>query len=305
MSEYTEELDSERPDVGRYLDVARRRQLYFLLPFLLTWLVIWGLSFVLHPLYKSSTLILVEQPTMPDNLVAPNVTENLQARLQTITQQILSRTRLLMIADKLHLYQGPGVGEDDRIELMRKDISIDLVRDVRNNEITSFKISYSVRDPQTAQQVTDELKNLFIDENLKVRQEESEGTTKFIESQLEDARVRLAEQEAKVRAFESGHEGVLPSQQTSNLAILNGYQAEIQNAQDSLNQSKQQRVYLQALIDQAHAARGAQRADGTPTGLAEIDSQLERLRSQLVDLSSRYTDQYPDVLKLKEQIAKT
>jgi uncharacterized protein involved in exopolysaccharide biosynthesis len=79
----------------------------------------------------------------------------------------------------------------------------------------------------------------------------------------------------------------------------------LQNEQDSLSQSKQQRVYLQAVIDQNNAARSALRPDGTPTGLADVNAQLDRLRAQLVDLNSRYTDQYPDVLKLKEQIAKT
>jgi succinoglycan biosynthesis transport protein ExoP len=307
MVDMIEEQNSERPDVERYLDILRRRHLHLLIPFFLTWLLVWGSSWVLQPLYKSTTQILVEQPTMPSNYVSPNVTDNVQTRLQSITQQILSRTRLLLIINKLHLYSGAQstLADDSRVERMRKDISIDLVRDTRNNEITAFRVSYSARDPHVAQQVTTELTDLFINENLKVRQEESEGTTKFIEDQLEEARVQLSAQEAKVRAFEGGHEGVLPSQQTSNLQILAGLQSQLQNEEDSLNQSKQQRVYLQALIDQNRAARGALRADGTPTGLVEIDQQLERLRSQLVDLSSRYTDQYPDVLKLKDQIAKT
>jgi polysaccharide chain length determinant protein (PEP-CTERM system associated) len=262
---------------------------------------------VLHPLYKSSTQILVEQPTMPENYVAPNVNENLQARLESITQQILSRTRLLMIIDKLHLYGGSSsaANADDFVALMRKDISIDLVRDARNNEITAFKVSYSAPDPKTAKAVTTELTDLFISENNKVRLEQSLGTSKFIEDQLEAARIQLSEQEAKVRAFEGGHEGILPTQQTSNLQILAGLQAQLQNEQDSLSQSKQQRVYLQAVIDQNNAARSALRPDGTPTGLADVNAQLDRLRAQLVDLNSRYTDQYPDVLKLKEQIAKT
>jgi polysaccharide biosynthesis transport protein len=138
-----------------------------------------------------------------------------------------------------------------------------------------------------------------------VRQQQSESTTKFMEDQLEAARVQLTEQEAKVRAFEGGHEGILPQQQTSNLQILSGLQSQLQNEQDALTQAKQQKIYLQALIDQNRQMRSALRPDGTPTGLAEINQQLERLRSQLVDLSSRYTDQYPDVVKLKEQIAKT
>lgn len=307
MVDKIDEQSPEGPDIERYLDIARRRHWHFLVPFFLTWLVVWSASWVLRPMYKSSTQILVEQPTMPSNYVSPNVTDNVQTRLQSITQQILSRTRLLMIIDKLHLYGDAGakLNADDRVERMRKDIGIDLVRDTRNNEITAFKISYSARDPQTAQQVTNELTELFINENQKVLQTESEGTTKFMADQLEQARSRLSEQEAKVKAFEGVHEGVLPSQQTSNLTILGGLQSQLQNEQDSLNQAKQQRVYLQALIDQSRAARGALRADGTPSGLPEIDQQLERLRAQLVDLSAKYTDQYPDVVKLKEQIAKT
>ena len=301
------EEESGQPDLQRYLDVARRRYLYLLIPFFLGWIAVWGGSWLLPAKYQSTTQILIEEPTMPENYVEPNVNWNLQDRLSSITQQILSRTRLLAIIDKLHLYSGPqdAASQDARIDQMTKDISIDLVHDTRNQNIIAFKVSYASADPQTAQAVTTELTNLFIEENLKVRQRESEGTTKFISDQLEEARQRLAEQEAKVRAYESGHEGVLPSQQTSNLAILNGYQNQLQNEQDSLGQAKQQRVYLQAVIDQNRAARGALRADGTPTGLAEVNQQLDKLRAELVDMSSRYTDEYPDVVKLKEQIART
>jgi succinoglycan biosynthesis transport protein ExoP len=307
MVEMTEEQqNAERSDVERVFDVARRRYMHLLIPFFLTWLIVWGLSWVLPPFYKSSTQILVEQPTMPANYVSPNVNDNVQARLQSITEQILSRTRLNLIMNKLHLYGAQNAPDDDpRVGRMRKDISIDLVRDSRNQEITAFKVSYSARDPQTAQAVTTELTNLFIDENNRVRQEESKGTTRFIEDQLEDARVQLAQQEAKVKAFEGTHEGILPSQQTSNLQILGGLQNQLQSEQDSLSQSKQQRVYLQALVDQNRAAHSGTRADGSPTGLAEVNQQLEKLRTELVDLSSRYTDEYPDVVKLKEQIAKT
>ncbi len=305
MIETIEEQNSEQSDIAQYFDIARRRQLYFLIPFFFSWLIAWGLSWVLPPLYKSSTQIIVEEPTMPANYVSPNVNNDIQSRLQSIKQQILSPTRLALIIDKLHLYPDSRETMDDRVAHMRKDISIDVVQDARNQEISAFMVSYSSRNPQVAQQVTTELTNLFISENGKVRLQQSVGTTKFIEDQLEVARVQLSEQEAKVKAFEGGHSGALPSQQTSNLQILAGLQSQLQNEQDSLNQSKQQKVYLQALIDQNRTTRGATRADGTPTGLAEINAQLEKLRSQLVDLSSRYTDQYPDVLKLKDQIAKT
>ena len=107
MAEMFEEPNSERPDFERYFDIVRRRHLQFLIPLLIGWLVVWGASWILPARYKSTTLILVEEPTMPKSYVEPNVSDDLQGRLQSITQQILSRTRLLLIIDKLHLYSGP------------------------------------------------------------------------------------------------------------------------------------------------------------------------------------------------------
>jgi polysaccharide chain length determinant protein (PEP-CTERM system associated) len=130
------------------------------------------------------------------------------------------------------------------------------------------------------------------------------ATTHFLEQQLEDARVALAAQEAKVKQFESTHEGALPSQQAGNLQILAGLQGQLQNQQDSLNTAKQQRVYYQTLIEQyknLHAS--GKSTDGSPTELGAVNQQLDRLRGELTDLRSRYTDSYPDVQKVKAQIA--
>jgi protein tyrosine kinase modulator len=307
MEEIIDEENSEGLGIQHYLEVVHRRHIHFLIPLFLGWLVVWGASWILPVRYKSATLILVEQPTMPKNYVVPNIVDDLQNRLQSITQQILSRTRLLLIIDKLNLYGGGRrqLTQDEKVELMRKDIGIDLVHDSHGDQITAFRIYYSAHDPHVAQLVTSELTDLFINENLKVRQQQSEDTTRFIGSQLENARASLAEQEAKVREFKGQHEGELPSQEASNLQILSGLQAQLQNEQDTLNTAKQQRVYLQTLIEQYRAAHTTSRAaDGTPTGLAAIDQELDRLKLKLANLSSRYTDHYPEVENLKDEIAK-
>jgi polysaccharide biosynthesis transport protein len=307
MPEFVEEPEPEQFDFEKYLDIVRRRHIQFLIPVLLGWLAVWGVSWVMPARYKSSTLILVEQPTMPESYVASNVNQDLQDRLQSISQQILSRTRLLMIIDKLHLYADATrpMTPDDKVDAMRKAISVDLVQN-RNSEISAFKVSFTSTDPILAQKVTSELTQLFISENLKVREAQSEGTTRFIEQQLEDARATLAAQEATVKQFESSHEGALPTQQTSNLQILAGLQGQLQNQQDSLNTAKQQRVYLQSLIEQYKTLHATGRSvDGAPSEVTALDQELSRLRAQLTDLSSRYTDSYPDVQKVKAQIAKT
>src|SRR5271163_269921 len=308
VKEIYEDQNSDGLDIRRYLEVVRRRHVHFLVPLLFGWLVVWGASWVLSARYKSGTLILVEQPTMPNNYVVPNIVDDLQTRLQSITQQILSRTRLLLIIDKLNLYEDARrqLTPDEKVDLMRKDIDIELVRDTQGDQITAFRVYYSARDPHIAQQVTGELTNLFISENLRVRQQQSEDTTKFIGSQLEIARASLAEQELKVREFKGQHEGDLPSQEASNLQILSGLQAQLQNEQDTLNTAKQQRVYLQTLIEQYRSLHTTSRAaDGTPTGLSAIDLELEREKAKLADLTSRYTDHYPEVENLRDEIAKT
>ncbi len=304
--ESLEEQTTEPLDTQRYLDLARRRYPLFLAAVFAGWLLVWGSSWFLPVTYKSGTVILVEQPTMPKDYVVSNINENVQDRLRSISQQILSRTRLLRIIEQLDLYGGPkGQGTpDEKAARMRKDIQVDLVRDPRNLEITAFKIEYSARDPHVAQRVTSELTNLFINENLEVRQQQSEDTTKFLGEHLEAARRSLAEQDAKIREFKGEHVGDLPTQQASNLQILAGLQSQLQNEQDALSTARQQQTYLQTLINQYRTLQGTPKAaDGT--ALPAIDRELDTLRSQLGDLSSKYTDSYPDVQKLKGQIART
>src|SRR5579863_5899176 len=308
VDELLEEKPGEGINLQQYVDVIRRRHMYFLIPFFLGWLVVWSVSWVLPSRYKSGTLILVEQPSMPKDYVTPNVTDDLQGRLASITQQILSRTRLLHIIDSLNLYADKRgrLNPDELVERMRKDIEIALVFDEHHTAITSFNIYYSSHDPHLAQQVTSELTNLFISENLELRQQKSEDTTKFLEQQLETARQNLAEQEEKVRVFKDQHLGELPTQLSSNLQILSGLQAQLQNEQDSLNADRQQNAYLQSMLEQSRSLqRASKTGDNTPIGVPALDQELNKLKAQLADLSSHYTDRHPDVRKLKEQIAKT
>ena len=308
MVENWEEQSSGGFDLQHYLGIVRRRHLQFLIPLFLGWAIVWAASWILPAKYKSGTLILVEQPTMPKDYVAPNVNDDLQERLQTITQQILSRTRLLHIVDAVNLYSDPKskLTPDDKVEAMRKDIQIELVHDIQNH-VSAFNVYFSAQDPRVAQQVTSELTNLFINENLEVRQQMSEGTTKFLETQLDNASKALAEQEEQIRVFKAQHVGELPAQLGTNLQILSGLQSQLQSDEDSLNTAKQQKVYLESLLNQYRTlqATPTKGSPSAPVGLAALDQELDKLKSQLADLSSRYTENHPDVRKLKDQIAKT
>src|SRR5258708_22909374 len=125
MVDDLEEKNPEGLDFHHYVGVVRRRHIHFLIPLFLAWAAVWGISWVLPPRYQSSTLILVEQPTMPKDYVTPNVNDDLQDRLQSITQQILSRTRLLHIIEQVNPYGGERNrrSPDEQVHRMRKDIN--------------------------------------------------------------------------------------------------------------------------------------------------------------------------------------
>jgi len=297
---------TELMDLTEIKGIVRRHRWHFLVPFFLGWLLVWGISWTMPSIYRSGTLILVEQPAVPEKFVVSNIDTDIRQQLDSITQQILSRTRLLRIIDNLNLYAEARkhVSDNVLVERMQKDIEIELVRG-DDRKLSAFNIYYLSRDPKTAQRTTNELANLFITENLEQRQERSENTTKFLEDQLGQARQKLAEQEERVREFKDRHIGELPTQTQSNLQILAGLQSQLQAQEDSLNRAKQQNTYLESLLSQYRNLGQGSAGGASPVGLAAIDQELDRLKAQLADLSSHYTDKHPDVRKTREQIART
>ena len=307
MDEEFLDKPTEMPDFEQIAGIVRRRRWQFLIALFCGWSLVWGISWFLPSVYRSGTLILVEQPAVPEKFVVSNIDLDIRQQLDSITQQILSRTRLLHISDTLNLYpeDRKHKNQDAVVEKMRADIDIELVRG-DDRKLSSFNIYYSNRNPRTAQLATAELANLFITENLEQRQERSENTTRFLGDQLDQARQKLAEQEARVREFKDKHVGELPSQTQTNLQILGGLQGQLQAEEDSLNRARQQNTYLESLLAQYRSLdRGAKSGDGGPVGLAAVDKELDRLKAQFADLSSHYTDRHPDVRKTKEQIART
>src|ERR1700756_5657635 len=135
-----------------------RRWWLLLIPFVI-WATFWTVTWFLPAYYRSETLILVEQQKVPEQYVVSNVANDIQDRLQSMTQQILSRTRLLRIIDELHLYadQRSRLSPDEIVDKMRQDILIDLVQAPgRRDDLTAFKISYSSKDARLSQQVTNQ-----------------------------------------------------------------------------------------------------------------------------------------------------
>jgi protein tyrosine kinase modulator len=294
-----------------YFAIVVRRRWWIVLPLFLTWLAVWGVSWLLPTTYTSDALISAEQEKVSDIYVMENVNVNLQNRLQSTTQKVLSYASLEGIIDRFKLYTTSSrlsgfFKPKDPVDQMRGDIKIELVgAPGYRGEFFTFKIHYSADTPQLAQQVNRELTSLFINENVRAQRQLSENTTAFLDSELADARTKMEEREAEVSAFKAKHAGNLPGQLQSNVQILAGLQAQLASTQHALDTSKQQKIYLESLLQQYQSAQASLGGDSSVISTPALDKVLQDLRLQIQNLRTRYTDDHPDIVALKDEIAKT
>jgi polysaccharide chain length determinant protein (PEP-CTERM system associated) len=270
--------------------------------------------------YTSEATLLVVQQQVPQRYVVPNSSTDLTSALQAIKQEVLSRPRLLEMIDNFGLYpkERRRLAQEDLIALMLKNIDIvPLGERTQQKDYDAFKIFFTTENALLAQQVTSTLTSLFINENLRTREEQATNTTKFLREQLEAKRKRLEEQEQRLRDFKMQHIGELPEQQQGNLGILSGLQTQLQNTMSALNRGQQQRAYLQSLLD-AYARQRTHNGvavslPGTPntsqtralTPIEIAQNELARLESEKAALLAKsYTAQHPDMRKIQREITR-
>lgn len=308
--------DPDEPKAAAYRNywpIAVRRCWWLTLPFFTL-----GLAGVIAArlwpvVYRSEALVLVEQQKVPEQYVTSNVLSDLQYRLDSMTQQILSRTRLQRLIDEFGLYpsERARITMDEVIDRMRKDIQVELVQAPgRQNQLTAFRINYSTDNPRTAQRVANELTSLFIEENLRARTQQSMSTTSFLESQLEQAHKALAEQEERLREYKMRFLGELPQQEQGNLQILSSLEAQLRVNGAALDRAAQQKIYLESLRAQYQQMKqelfrgdgGVASAPVDPVANS-LEARLRERQNLLTTLRTKYTPQHPDVVVLQKEIA--
>ena len=288
-------------NVFQYLDLALRRKWLILIPLFLCSAGATYLSVTLPPIYESETTILVEPPQVPEEYVQSTVTGSVQDRLNTISQQILSRTRLESVIREMNLYprQRQDASMEYVVQKMRRNINIQVEGRAsgREGSAVAFQLSYSGEDPSTVQKVTQKLAMLYIEENLREREKLARETKEFLESQLARIQEDLLAREKALRDFREAHMGELPEQLEANLRTLDQLQQQrgalhlsLQNAQDRLLLMEQQLAGLPRYLE------------GGISDEQNLYAQLEEKRRAVAELQAKYTDRYPDVLRLKAEI---
>jgi succinoglycan biosynthesis transport protein ExoP len=301
-------MESSEQSLGlqTILEIWRRHKWLAILVFLVVLTAAASVIVFLPDIYTSTATILVERQKVPEEFVQSTVTSGVDLRLHTITQQLLSRSRLLGLVERFNLYS--ELRQQKPIEQvlgqMRQDIKLDLKSDKQgqNSTTVAFTVSYSGHDPRTVAQVTNTLASSYIEENLKVRGQQATNTADFLRVQLDGVKKQLEAQEQRLSAFKERHIGELPGQLQANLAVL-----ERLNTQLRLNSEKQARIGEQrtAMAQQlAEIDRPAPVDASRPSARPETGTErLERMRQALTALRTRYGDKYPDVVQLQAEIA--
>ena len=288
-----------------YIAILRRRWVLITVLAIVGAPLAYGVSRVLPNRYKSQTLVLIEPPTVPTDFVKPVITTEINARLASMQEEILSRTRLEPIIHQYGLYSGDvnRVPPDALVARLQKDIEITPIQpmaETRAQELPGFHIIVTLDNPQTAQEVCSAVTHMFIEESIRLRQQRSEDTTQFLAQQLVDAKAKLDEQDSKLAAFKSRYIGSLPDEEQGNLNLLMGLTSQLDAATQALARAQQDKSFAESMLAQQVGAWQAAQSGSSPQ---TMDTQLTALQTQLANLQARYTDDYPDVVKTKNAIA--
>lgn len=286
-----------------YIAMLRRRWVLVSIFALIGGPIAYGVSRLLPSRYTSKTSVLIEQPTVSKDLIHPVVTEDVSERLASMQQQILSRTRLEPVIQEFGLYQSDvqNVPMEDLVARLQKAIEVTAIRPMEETSslLPGFNVTVTLDDPRAAQNVCSKVTSMFIQENLRLRQQHSEDTTDFLSQQLANARDNLDAQDAKVRTFKSRYLGSLPDDDKTNLNILTGLTSQLDSATQSLSRAQQDKSFAESQLNQAIDAWQASQSGHNPQTL---EQQLAALQTHLTDLESRYTESYPDVVATKADI---
>jgi len=305
-----------RPDMEYrdYLEVLGRRKWFIVISFVSVFFGAIAYLVVVSPLYKSTTTILV---VPQQDIIQSGVNRGVADRLATIQQQITSRTRVMQVKQELGLFAGDkeGQNQDKMYKKILKRIELDVIDDPGSSggrgsvSKTGFSLSYMDKDPKLAMLAANRLASLFIEESQKTRERQASGTSSLVESQLKETKEKLEAQEEKVKRYKMQNLGELPQELQTNLANLATNQDQYRVNAEEIQAAEQQKFQLQSqmsLIEKGAKTvihkDGSEEVDTSGDSAQALITELANRRNQLAELTAKYTERHPDVIRLKQEV---
>lgn len=315
MATYSEEAPpallagaDEGRRLGDYLGILRRRRGLMAGVFVVLLAVSAAFATLLPAVYRSTATILIKEQEIPQELVRSTVTSYADERIQVITQQVMTRSTLLELVDKYGLYGKARQREtsEEIIDRMRRDIKLTPISAEVTDRRTgspvrstiAFTVSYDSEVAANAQKIANELTTLFLNENIKNRQEKAAETTSFLEQELERVSQHISEVEQQLADFKRRNQGRTPDLSLSNVMSTERAQTELQRVERELAFLADRRLQLQAQLSETRPQSPL--AGGT--GSLEPEDRLRALRLQLTSAQAQFSDSHPDVRRLRREI---
>ncbi|OPY93067.1 MAG: putative tyrosine-protein kinase in cps region [Syntrophaceae bacterium PtaU1.Bin231] len=288
-----------------YKEIFLRRKLYFVVPLVVVFLGACLVAALTPRKYMASTLVLVTPPRIPAELVRSTVTSGITERLNSISQEIMSRTRLEAVIDELKLFpeETKKMDREALVALMRQNIKVDIPQRTSEN-VGYFAIKYTSKDPVVAAAVANKLSSLFIEENLKQREQQAVGTSEFLANELKTTKEKLEAQGKELADYKRKYLGELPEQRDTNIRLLEQIQLQYQRNEESLRAAQDRQLLIGRQMRELEnpSVQTGEGAAGTRTR-GSFETQLDDMKKNLAELQSRYTERHPDVVSLKRKIA--
>jgi uncharacterized protein involved in exopolysaccharide biosynthesis len=299
-----------------YLAMLRRRLKVILIPALLAPIAGFVVSYAFPPKYTSQSTVLVEGQKVPDNYVQPVITSDFTQRIQTLSQEVLAPSRLRPVIRSLALVKTED--EPKLISQIQQNMQVEPVitsmsaaaaqasgskkkkPSATQEAVPGFNVNFTDSDAVRAQKICNAMTSLIVDENLRSRAEVAQGTTEFLTRQLDEAKRAIDDQDAKLANFKRQYSGQLPSDSDNNMRMLMSLNSQLDATTQTLSRAQQDKAYTESMLAQQTAAWKSSQSSTNPQTL---ETQLNQLQANLLQLQARYTADHPDVIKTKADIA--
>jgi polysaccharide biosynthesis transport protein len=294
--------EQQSAGLDRLVGIWKRRKWLAILVAVTAFTATASVVMFLPDIYRSTVSVLVESQQVPQDFVKSTVTTVAERRVQTITQSILSRERLDALIKRFGLYQNlqDSLSPEEIVQRMRSDISVEVKSTGQQGlgaAAIAFTISYTAEDPEIAAKVANTLASYFIEEDLRSRERQAGGTADFLRSQLDEIKKKLDAQEVEVSQFKEHHMGELPEQRDANLTTLERLNTELMLNSEKQIRVREQKTILERQLTSVNSSSNSTRPDA-------VAERIAKLSAELSDLRRRYSDKYPDVVSLRQEIAR-
>lgn len=304
-------MEEQAKDLSEYLSGFKRRKKPALATAAVLLLIAAVVGFVWPPTYRSSATILIEEQEIPADLVRSTISSYADQRIQVISQQVMTRANLLQIVDKYHLYEGYRRTHttEEALDRLRKDIKLDILKadvvDPRSGSKTTatiaFTLAYDGETPDGAQKVANELVSLYLNENLKNRQQKTAETSTFLAEEASKLSQHIAEVEKKLAVFKTKNMGRLPELVALNMQLRDRTDNELKETERELMSLDERKFYLESQLAQIKPNTPLISAGGER--ILNSDERLKTLEAQYASLSGIYSPDHPDIVKIRREMA--